>query len=531
MLKNLIRILASLPVLFLSINVYAEDAKYQSTYESPRVFNKFFKGGVDLDGFTKNILRFFKSGRDGAKDTFSKQDLDELRKTLLDQATYRQLTGLVRFDKNLDAKLSVNEMVLSMGSNYRGQSSRSEEGLKRHSMLDLDKDGSISYQEMATLTRESIASVERNDSYFLAREYLWLDPNKDNIITLDELKFLAGKAFRTSDINNDGLISLAEYNKVKEYKNSHASSTCSFGNIEFPKDLVVYASLVGKGQVYKGGTVFKNRRVQTITKVSVNKDDRPVALILAGGEPMIWEIDVSDNTDIYAVVLISRYEQEIIGLNKKTIVLNSKSRKGQGCGYVSFSDQNLVQLNPLSRRLFGKSSDMYFVPERLGEVTINSKIIEGTVKANKKYKPSPVTNIEASPSYYTPRRILPREVEILKAVSEGYIRTAMDQDTEIWLDLLERKERVSPTIDVPLIAGVTLRETLPKIYSGNAYVVLKDTSCTEMNLNAQSLSFIVPKGINPPENCSPGTDIYDLNTLSCTGARFGRHPHCRTRGY
>ena len=59
-------------------------------------------------------------------------------------------------------------------------------------------------------------------------KYLELDPNNDNVITLEELTALSKKVFAIIDLDQDGVISREEYNGYRKTRNKKDISTMRF---------------------------------------------------------------------------------------------------------------------------------------------------------------------------------------------------------------------------------------------------------------------------------------------------------------
>ncbi len=292
--------------------------------------------------------------------------------------------------------------------------------------------------------------------------------------------------------------------------------SCKLDIPKLPKDLKVY----GTGVYGSSKTVdfqiddsgHETRRVDVI----VNDPHHPVALILGAYEPTVWNVQRTKGTKILAIIAGGYHRQAIAGVDSsiKTLV-STQDNKGV-CGYFYFSERKLEKLNPISRRLFNKPADLFFPIGYSGEVVVG----EGNYDKSSLLKQTGAT-IDSFKLKNTP---LAGQAGLDDAIKKGIIRKATAEDVKAYRDKLIEKERKNPSKDLPPIAGGdSIEKSAGMISSYNAYVVLKDFTFPAGLYGANSATFLVLEGVNPPTGNAGHSKVYDFNRLTCSGVGCGHH--------
>ena len=273
---------------------------------------------------------------------------------------------------------------------------------------------------------------------------------------------------------------------------------------KLPPDFAVYAA-----GAYGGKTIAfqidQSGHTGTQIDIEVNQPDKPIVLILGAYEPTIWNISLSPETQVLAVLVSGYHRQVIAGLSQSIPSLISTYDNRGPCGYFYVSQDSLAGLNPLARRIFGRPADMVY-PATDGRVVIGAAM-PGNARSSASSGPSPESfRDESAP--------LAGEAGLEEAVRKGLLRKATAADAEAWVDAVIQN---TPHRDIPSVAGQGIpRPSKPAMY--NAYVVLAEFTYPAGLFGAHSATFLIPKGVPRPKGNPGHSAVYDFNTLGCQGA-------------
>ncbi len=320
----------------------------------------------------------------------------------------------------------------------------------------------------------------------------------------------SGKPERGSRLNNQmrgifGLILVA----LASASNANQPADCKFTGLDLPEDFAVLA-----GGEYSGRPldfqIDQSGHQATQMDVVVNYTAKPVVLILGAYEPTIWNIQWSRRTQILAVLTGGYHRQGVAGL-PKSLPLQVRSYEDKSpCGHFYVGSNDLRALNPLSRSVFGRPVAMVYLAK-------NGSIVAGDpVPAGEPLETSHDTTLESFIDRTAP---LAGPAGLRDAVAKGLIRPATAQDAEKWANGVLAS---TPTPDVPPVAGETRpRVERPMLF--NAYVVLKPFTFPSGLYGGHMATFLIPKGVPRPQGNPGHSDVYDFNTLGCTGPLCNRN--------
>lgn len=284
--------------------------------------------------------------------------------------------------------------------------------------------------------------------------------------------------------------------------------TCAFPNLKLPKNFVIFASGAYSGRELDF-QIDQSGHEATQFDIAVNNTDNPVVLILGAYEPSIWNIGWSKGTKIVAVFATGNHKQVVAGLNKETPVLISTSDNKGPCDYFYLSESSLQKLNPTARMLFGRPVDMVY-PVKNGRAVIGQPLAPGARL---------LTASDNTPeSYYDKSAPKAGPAGLQEAVEKGFLRKATRTDAEAWANALANSK---PAPDIPPMAGgAKARPPVPSFHAG--YVVLKPFTFPAGLYGGNSATFFIPKGVPRPQGKPGHSDIYDFNTMTCTGSSCNR---------
>jgi alpha-tubulin suppressor-like RCC1 family protein/Ca2+-binding EF-hand superfamily protein len=165
----------------------------------------------DFVGQALQIIRRY--ARD--KQSLYKEDIDAWAKKTSDAESRERVQKIIRFDRNLDGKVSRQEVVETLTNQFEG---RHPELITRHiddiMAADTNGDGVVTIAEMAAYDPHKNNSSTRLRASLNPESIFALDPNHDGKLTLNEMEKLAWKAFKTMDFDGDGILSSSELEAV-----------------------------------------------------------------------------------------------------------------------------------------------------------------------------------------------------------------------------------------------------------------------------------------------------------------------------
>ena len=156
---------------------------------------------------------------------------------------------------------------------------------------------------------------------------------------------------------------------------------CTFVNVKFPDDMLVYATGGNYGRKLDF-QIDQSGNMATQFDIVVNSPAHPVALMLDGHHPTIWNIQWTEGTKIAGVLVTGHDRQVLAGLDRAVPVLNSANDKsyGHSCGYFHAEEQQRAgTLNPMSRQLFGRPVNLFFPWEHgMDTIVVGEPLPSGT---------------------------------------------------------------------------------------------------------------------------------------------------------
>lgn len=492
--------------------------KKHEEYDSiPQIFRSVFSTNMLLEEYITHVHKLAFQNFPG-KTQISQNDIDDRLEFLLASKRAQKLQEFVLFDRNSDAKVTQDEITWFYQQKPPGgsQNNTLERKIAEYMKNDLDKDGSISYAEAGQLEKERI-QVTKNNRLSRVEKLLNEASNKEGILTLKNLKTLSEKFFKHLDLDNDDHLSEEEFSKYNDYirkkggkpkRPVYNSKKCVFEGFKPPQDFKIYATGTTKGQELPYRIKPDASRAIQVD-IIVNEPNSPVVLILSSTRSTIWNIRQSVESNIIAVVAGEGdiTDHVLVGLkqNVPSLIVN-RSYYQLPCGRYSFVKRKLDNLNPLSRSLFNKPVDMFF------PVDADHKVIFG----DQDYNPENLLSFgdEKIETYFMKNYGI---LGVKKAVKEGKLREATEDDLKKWHDKLYEKSKSKLFQDIPpVFRENSLKLSVPQIPFYNAYVVLKEFEYPE-GLLPDMVHFIVPEGVSVPKGDSGHSRTYDMNTMKCLG--------------
>lgn len=283
----------------------------------------------------------------------------------------------------------------------------------------------------------------------------------------------------------------------EELSEDQTKEGCEFAGLALPESIAVFAA----GNYYGrkiGFQIDQSGQEATRMDVIVNYPSKPVALMLGTTRPTVWNIKWTANTRIAAVFVSGYHRQAIAGLDAAVPVLNSSSENKGPCGHAIVVEEEsaLLQLNPMSRRLFGRPVDLVYLAK-------NGKAVVGDpVPAGEKLITS-----ESNPpeSFYDKTAPRAGRAGLKDAVRKGLLRKATDADADAWVNA---EIANAPKTDPRIPGQARAMPRRPGIH--NTYVVLKPFTFPA-GLDSDPAAFFIPKGVPRPKGNPGPLRVLDFN--------------------
>ncbi|MBK6895729.1 MAG: hypothetical protein IPH06_03980 [Alphaproteobacteria bacterium] len=442
---------------------------------------------------------------------------------------YQQYHRLRMYDGNGDKQITESELRSFLS--YRDwDDEKKERRLKSIFTFDLDSDGVITKKEMLVLKKKSMDDFESN--YGVLKAIHEKDKGRKIFYREDILRVL-NKAFSKVDTNHDGAISIDENNSFlnavgpsdvpegKKPTNELLKKKCSFKaqNIALPEDLRVFAIGTYKGRPVD--TQITDNRKTGQFDVYIHSPDKPVLLLLWGYDATIWNILLSQETELTGAVVGGFYPQILSSIKGTTPV------------FLTHHAGTSVTVGPCAPHRFNSNKETQYASvkayaEWVLERPINDfQLIkygdDGIVHLGK--TPDSKTVFEPfkmnSPQEFFMRR--ENEQGLGSLMNQGAIREATREEIDLWNQLRskidihydQQKTKTSASDE----NKISLQNYGPPllIIPGKAYIVLNN-------------SFSVPTGIEenfilPPESEIPTgnygrSQLMVMSSLECLTHEF-----------
>lgn len=272
------------------------------------------------------------------------------------------------------------------------------------------------------------------------------------------------------------------------------SPACALPPFDAPRDLVVFAVGGYEGRDL-GFQIDDSGHEATAVDLVINAPGRAVALMLSAYEPTVWSLRWTEGTEISAVFASGYHRQAVLGAPKSTPVLTSAVRLDDLCGYWPIRPDRLVDLDPLAKRLFGRSvkSVSHFGPDgaaRVGPPPAEAArlIFEGAIE--------PETLID-------PNAPLAGRAGLRAAVAAGVLRPASGADIDAW------------AAAAGVAFGPDQREAA--FWRGEVFLVVAPFRYPAGLFGAHAATFFIAAGAPAPEGNPGHSSVFDIGSGTCVG--------------
>jgi hypothetical protein len=219
-------------------------------------------------------------------------------------------------------------------------------------------------------------------------------------------------------------------------------------------------------------------------EVVVNEPDRPVLLVLSAYDPVVWNVGVTEGTQVLGVVCSGYHGQAVIGIDEDVPLALATYENNEG-GFEHFrvftAEPGLLRLDDRIAALAGRGLEhLTIAPSASGIFEVGLPLGEGE---EVRYSG------ERSLNDYLIQDLLPAGQYGLDLLEEaGAIRKATMADIDAWID-----QESAPFQE--LAPGIRINSHLAP---GFTYVVLEAFEFPAGLFGAHSRTFLVPEGVPAP---------------------------------
>lgn len=451
-------------------------------------------------------------------------DYDRLAKEEQDNMRRQQVAQFIRFDQNFDGLIDAQEIEQS----FEKKRPDNERQIKSIMAFDANKDSKVTYSEMSVLDEEKFNASQQNRQSKRIAGLLKLDRNNDKILDKAELEHFARQAFSSLDADGNGFLSSEEYRAVEEKQRAariEESEKRKFDSCVLPQpipsDVTVYA-VGGDGGKKSEYAIDGSGSSAIFVDVIVNQPGKKVALLLGAYNPTVWQIRTIADTKI-AAILASGYRRQIIANADKSIPTlvyhaesdNDNHSNGQTCGGFYLSESKMNEINPISRKLFGKPVELMYLAK-------DNQVVIGDENFDKEKLVGEVVDIS---KLKVPGSSPAGEKGIEEGIKNGFLRLPNENDIHIWNQEIKKLREKSMVLrGAPFIYKNEDRLSFPM---KNSLIVIKDNYIIPSDISIKDRPiFIVAKGVKLPKNNPSMIKIFDMNNLQCSNFMVGNSEKC-----
>lgn len=282
--------------------------RYNSPSDIPAVLIKILGRANYEEQYVSQALAII---RKNASDhvSLTATDLKAVKEKQVKEQRQRQVQKFMRYDTDVDGKVTRDEVEQSFSSSGNSNQKYRDRAIKNVMQADLDEDDVLTREEIVKFADQEL---EKKAARYNRREnqtenVLALDPNNDNKLTIDELKGLTIKAYRTIDSDGDGVLSegerkiIQEINMERQKLKRLISADCTFPKPE--KDEKVIFIGVYEGKAVSTISVAGQVSETNVIPVQIDKGDEKLYIVTSAFSPVIWQF--KGDTDRISKLLLA----------------------------------------------------------------------------------------------------------------------------------------------------------------------------------------------------------------------------------
>lgn len=517
---------------------------YPTFSDIPLPLSQGLMGSQYPEKYVSQILEVIRqTARDNAN--LTADDIKTIKEKADNDRRRRQVQEIIAYDSNFDGNITRDEIVGVLSSSPgRGNEQFIGNQASRIMDADIDKDGVITTEEMSTIRdkKDHYSSYRyRNDP----SSFLELDPDGDGKLTIAELTGLAEKAFRTVDVDADGILSRKEMEAIQETSRQYRdlaerlSPSCTLPKPQADEKIVFIG--VYEGKSVSTMSVAGQEEETNVIPLQIDKGDERLYIVTSAVTPIIWQLK-GDTNRVARIVLAGGSTQKdkdnndrrsinvgVTGVSKDKVTFSSAQDCGLAPGYEQEGAKKKLTLDILTK-LLGRSPDLYFSQYGVTGVhifgdRINSDISAAIEESQKqappgfeknswkkhiRFMPGGLIDLKGqeiiSDAKAVPYEVLPKWAGIAKLAHEGAIVPDGSGSSTV---IVTRPGQDSLTIEG--IENIRLHEaatTRVEFDMGRKLKIVKDIPYYPSGLTGgYSAHFIIGKGVTPPKGSAGHSDV------------------------
>lgn len=342
--------------------VRADDVKpYGSPEDIPAALVSSLMRANYQEEYVSTILSMVRRNAEN-KTSLEQSDIERIKQNKWISSRLNQVQKYLKYDGNFDGDVTREEIEA-----YLARSSKSvhDQYISNLMVIDSNKDDIVTKQEMLDSADKTLNNPNAHHNTDL-EDLLALDPNQDGALSVDELKIIALKSFRTIDSNHDGILSKDEQDSVRAAYNKiqRLQRLMRYGCVP-PKaqsnEQIVYIS-ANAGKATSSVSVAGAFNSTTVIPVTIGDGDKDLYIVSYAASPIIWQFN--GQTDRIARLILAGQrnvdgQQELnvgaVGVDAKKVTFLEASK----CGLRMASYRKEATLESLNM-LFGRMVDLYY---------------------------------------------------------------------------------------------------------------------------------------------------------------------------
>lgn len=274
--------------------------------EIPAALLKFLKGSKE-DYVSKTLRPIRQYGEN--RDQISKKGVEQAEAARDAQMRAQFLAQEFGKDFDGDGRISTREMRtalerslrhLKQSGNPEQYEKRLAKSLERSMKADKNSDSYVSFDELMQQAKRKVNSKRGRLKHINnLHDLLAVDPNKDGVLTITELRPLLDKTFATFDTNGNGWIDADEQLALRDVRNQQRRkskprvSPRQIAACELPpasKEAVVVVLGSYEGHALSSVAIAGRDTVTHTGTVTVEPGKTPIYLIASSYSHMVWDI-------------------------------------------------------------------------------------------------------------------------------------------------------------------------------------------------------------------------------------------------
>ena len=515
---------------------FAKSTEFSAYSEIPDPLVKKLNSRKYLEDYIKDVLLVIRMHA-ADKKNLTEEDAQKYVTQKKKKFGEQQIKRLLKYDYNNDGQIDLNTEVFEQfkkdaekaanithtSSSIEKQALRSVELLAKH---DLNNDGIISYKEMGTVEDINTFAPQYAVRHDNAEDFLKIDPNGDRVLTLDELKTLATKAFNTVDLDKDGYFSPEEGSHFQPYKASitmggfkkpKVQAGCQLPFIPSRTKVAFIGATWGKN--IPNLTIAGQERQTNLIHVQIDSEKEDLYLVLGSYGSIVWKLDGNVERVKKVVVLGPSHKDDpknlsygskhvnsaVVGVHKDIVTFNQT----QKCGIKSYNTSG-DKKKVLSRavNLLERTPDYFFVKSfatgfRIFDGRVNTDIAEGLHAAQ-------IETPEGFDSTYWKKHIQYTPGGYIELNPEDLVTYVEVEEYEVLPKWAGIAKLVHDKALIPVIHGNPLQPGSNMKEHVNTFLISKEMPYYPAGMyNEQAVNFIVGRGIKPPQG-DPGHSVTSM---------------------